>query len=68
MINSTVSSESAPRSFVKDAACVTSLSSTPSLSTMIDITFDLMSDISSLFKVLKVQRKKHCAKKPNKSA
>ena len=44
MINSTVSKESAPKSLVKLAVGVTSFSSTPNLSTMIDFTFDEMSD------------------------
>ena len=43
MINSTVSRESAPRSFVKLASGVTSESSTPNLSMMILLTFDAIS-------------------------
>jgi len=39
IINSTVSSESAPKSFVKLASVFTSFSSTPSLSTIIAVTF-----------------------------
>src|SRR5688572_14765423 len=38
MINSTVSSESAPRSSTKEASAVTSSASTPSCSTMMDLT------------------------------
>src|ERR1700712_2217611 len=45
IINSTVSSESAPRSLVKDASFVTSASSTPNLSTIIFLTRVAMSDI-----------------------
>jgi hypothetical protein len=45
MINSTVSSESAPKSFVKLASVVTSFSSTPYLSTIMAFTLDAMSDI-----------------------
>jgi hypothetical protein len=51
MINSTVSNESAPRSFVKLASGVTSLSSTPNLSTMIDFTFSATSDMMYFFLV-----------------
>ena len=49
MINSTVSRESAPRSFVKLASGVTSDSSTPNLSTMIAFTLDAISEITSSF-------------------
>ena len=49
MINSTVSSESAPRSLVKLASLVTSVSSTPSLSIIIAFTFVATSDISYVF-------------------
>ena len=45
IINSTVSNESAPRSLVKLASFVTSLSSTPSLSTIIAFTLDATSDL-----------------------
>ena len=54
IINSTVSRESAPRSFVKLASGLTSASSTPSLSTMIAFTFDSISDIIVMFKVFKL--------------
>jgi len=56
MINSTVSKESAPRSFVKLASGVTSFSSTPSLSTMIALTFDAMSDIATRVKEIIVDK------------
>lgn len=45
MINSTVSKESAPKSFVKLASRVISDSSTPSLSTMICLTLASVLDI-----------------------
>jgi len=51
MINSTVSSESAPRSFVKLASLVTSAGSTPSLSTIIDTILSLISEITLMFLV-----------------
>jgi hypothetical protein len=44
-----VSKESAPKSFVKEAALVTSASSTPNLSTMIFLTLVAMSDIVKVF-------------------
>src|ERR1035438_10283765 len=47
MINSTVSNESAPRSFVKLASGVTSDSSTPNLSTIIFLTRFAISDIDN---------------------
>ena len=50
MINSTVSNESAPKSLVKLAVGVTSFSSTPNLSTMIDFTLFAMSYILIHFK------------------
>jgi hypothetical protein len=50
IINSTVSNESAPKSFVKLASVTTSFSSTPNLSTIIALTLDAMSDIISIFK------------------
>ena len=49
MINSTVSRESAPKSFVKDASGVTSDASTPNFSTMMLFTFYAISDILILF-------------------
>ncbi|MNY16347.1 hypothetical protein D3C86_1496080 [compost metagenome] len=49
MISSTVSKESAPKSFVKLASGVTSVSSTSSLSAMIAFTLDAMSDIVFYF-------------------
>ena len=49
MINSTVSRESAHKSFVKLAVGVTSDSSTPSLSTIIAFTLSATSDIILLF-------------------
>ena len=48
MINSTVSNESAPKSLVKLASLVTSPSSTPNLSTMIEITLDFTSVVFNL--------------------
>ena len=51
IINSTVSRESAPRSFVKLASGLTSASSTPNLSTIIAFTLDAMSDIIFNFKI-----------------
>ena len=45
MMSYTVSSEAAPRSFVKLASGFTSASSTPSLSTIMSFTFDSISDI-----------------------
>jgi len=57
MMSSTVSSESAPKSFVKLASRVTSLSSTPSFSTMIVFTLLAMSDIlKSAFIKFRLQR------------
>jgi len=56
IINSTVSSESAPRSLVKEASFVTSASSTPNLSTMIFLTLVAMSDISSRVKAIIVDK------------
>src|SRR5690606_33033900 len=49
MISSTVSSESAPKSFVNDASGFTSLSSTPNFSTIIAFTLEAISDIVSIF-------------------
>jgi hypothetical protein len=43
---------------VKDASFVTSLSSTPNLSTIIEITFDLISDISFFLMVNQLAKKK----------
>ena len=40
------------------ASATTSASSTPNLSTMIDITFDLMSDISFVLRVNQAAKKK----------
>jgi hypothetical protein len=53
MINSTVSKESAPKSFVKDASGVTSDASTPNFSTMMLLTFSAISDILLKFLGLK---------------
>ena len=55
MINSTVSKESAPKSLVKLASVTTSFSSTPSLSTIIALTLDAMSDISLFLKIISGQ-------------
>ena len=60
-----MSSESAPRSLVKLAPSATSLSSTPSLSTIIDTTLDLTSDISFFFKV-NLRRKENYKQSKNK--
>ena len=49
IINSTVSKESAPKSFVKLASLTTSVASTPRLSTIIALTFSDTSDITFLF-------------------
>ena len=49
IISSTVSRESAPRSFVKLASGFTSASSTPSFSTMIAFTLDSISDLIVMF-------------------
>jgi len=51
-----VSRESAPRSFVKLASVTTSFSSTPNLSTIIALTLDSMSDISSRVKAIIVDK------------
>jgi acyl carrier protein len=56
IINSTVSSESAPKSFVKLASVFTSFSSTPNLSTIIAVTFAEMSDIASRVKAIIVDK------------
>src|SRR5829696_8098964 len=49
MMSSTVSSESAPRSSTNDASAVTSSASTPSCSTMIDLTLSSTDiDLSSI--------------------
>jgi len=56
IISSTVSRESAPRSLVKLASGVTSFSSTPNLSTMIALTLDAMSDISTRVKKIIVEK------------
>src|SRR6187399_2343242 len=58
MISSTVSNESAPKSFVKLASVTTSFSSTPNLSTIIAFTLDAMSDIISKFLILIVGKNK----------
>ena len=52
MINSTVSKESAPKSLVKLASGVTSVSSTSSLSAIIAFTLDAMSYIVIYFNKL----------------